>query len=229
MHDTIFISDLEGTKKYYFNAIKRISNNTSVTLTKYNTSEGTPISDNAYREPYEISMEFISSELNKSKNIVEDELSQIYTTDSNTLKDIFFNWKDNFTRLVIQTRHFRYENMVINSIRWNDDNETLGVFNPTIRFSECRVAKIQTTTLGPFNDNETQSSLTTEVNKGNNSGNIIGDVINGIVSVTTGAGAGALVSAGIGSVFGPAGTIIGGIVGGIAGAIYSAGRTFKWW
>lgn len=222
----IFISEMNSDRKYYLSAVTSIRNNARTTLTTYPTSEGTPMSDNAYREPYTITMSLTSSEFNKSKNILDTNEETTLSTDMAKLKQIFFDWRYNFTRLILQTRHMQYINMIITDISWNDDNSTLGKFEPSITFSECRVASIYTEVLGPFDGYESEGTYGAEEYHGNDNGFPVGEVVTGVVG---GAAAGAL----IGSVIPGVGTAIGAVVGGVIGAVWggvsSYGNYVGWW
>ena len=213
----IFISEMNSDRKYYLNAVTGIRNSARTTLTTYPTSEGTPMSDNAYREPYSITMSLTSSEFNKSKNVLDTAEETTMSTDMAKLKQIFFDWRDNFTRLILQSRHKQYTNMIITEISWNDDNSTLGKFDPTITFSECRVASIYTEKLGPFEGYESESTYADEEYHGNSNGVPVGEIATGAVG---GAAAGALIGLKIGSVFPGLGNVIGLGVGAVVGAVW---------
>lgn len=216
----IFIAEMSSDKKYYLKAVTGTQNSSRTTITTYPTTEGTPMSDNAYREPYTITITLTSSELNKSKNIVDTENENALATDMKLLRDIFFNWKENYTRLIIQTRHKQYTNMIVTDISWNDNNSNLGKFDPTVQLTECRVASIYTEIQGPFKGYESEPTYTPEQYHGNSNGLSITGTLGGVA-------AGALIGAKIGGVLGH--PIIGAVVGGVGGAIFAFGKGTGWW
>lgn len=225
----IFLAEMEGSKKYYLKAVTRINNKITTTLTSYPTTEGTPMSDHAYREPYSISVSIVSSELNSSKNfyyISSDNDNSEVIIKSDELKKILLDWKENFTRLILQTRHYQFKNMIISDIDWTDDDNTLGKFDPTITFSECRVASVYTEKLGPFNSDETSGTYNDERDFGNSNGVDVGETIGGTLS---GAVGGAVAGAVLGSVIPGVGNVAGAIIGGCYGAIKSFGNKLGWW
>mgnify|MGYP007084309091 CR=1 FL=1 len=224
----IFIAEMNSTRKYYLKAVTTINNNLSTTLTSYPTPEGTPMSDNAYREPYSINVSLISSELTQIKNIYYyDEDSKLEKTiSSEELKNLLNEWKENFTRLILQTRHYQFTNMIITNMSWSDDSNNLGQFNPSVTFSECRVASVYSEKLGPFEGYESEPKYNPEMSLGNSNGNPAGEVA---YDTITGALGGAAAGAAIGSVIPGIGTAIGAAVGGVWGAISSFGKGIGWW
>lgn len=234
----IFLSEMKGTKKCYLYAVSNIANSSNTRLTSYPTTDGTSISDNAYREPYRISMNVSISELNTSKNSLvetdDDTTENRNTPTMEDLKKLFFSWKENFTRLVLQTRHTQYTNMIITSISWNDNNNTYGTFNPSITFSECRVASIETISVGPCEDASTSASYSQESFRGIHNGSAIGSIASGAVAGTAiGIGGAVLLGASLGgkagTLGGPLGIAIGAGVGLVAGTIYGIGNYLDWW
>lgn len=209
----VYIVENNSTRKYYIKSATGVNNKTTTTLTSYPTAEGTSMSDHAYREPYSITVSLISSELNSTRNFyyTEDNTNLEKTITSQEFKELLFKWKENFTRLTLQTRRFQYKNMIITDITWSDDDNTLGAFNPTITLSECRVATTYTEQLGPFDSYESQGTYGSEKYYGNSNGNDLGETAE---STLGGAVAGAVVGGAIG---GPVGALIGAGVGALYG------------
>lgn len=223
---TIYIAEINTTRKYYLRSVSSIQNKTSKTITSYPTTEGTPMSDHSYRDPYDITVSLMASELSNHKNFYYIDAGNEVTITAKELKDLLFKWRDEDTRLILQTRQTQYNNMIITDISWADNNNNLGAFNPSITFSECRIASIYTKKLGPFEDETDSPRYNDEQNLGNSNGVNVGADLLDIGKSTLGAAA---AGAAIGSVIPVIGTGTGALIGGIYGAVKSFGRKLGWW
>ena len=221
-NETIFITDSEQGVTYYIPAMISSSYNANKTLTEYPTTEGTSMTDHAYKTPDELTMSISVGDIPLkgsfncyyySEEVPEKRVSM--TIDST--KQLLQNWYDRNTRLTIQTRNSLLTNMILCSIATTDGPDNLAVYSPNLRFREARVATLKTELLGPFKTASVQAASTEEENTGNNEGNVVADVLG---STAAGATMGALV----GSVIPGVGTAIGAVVGGAVGFL---GSIFK--
>jgi hypothetical protein len=136
----------------------------------------------------------------------------------NDLKKLLFAWKEEFTRLTIQTRLYQYTNMIITGISFPEDNSNLGQFNPTITFSECRTASIYTEQYGPYDGYESKGTYDEEQDLGTSNGVSVGETVVDFGSSIIG---GAVAGAAIGKFLGGKGVIVGAVIGGAWGLVTS--------
>lgn len=144
---SIFESDKENGKTYYFRTARNVSPTMRTSLTSYPTTEGTPITDHAYRNPTQISMVISASLYGSANNIFYyNSKGQEVALTSPQVKLLIKEWKDNSYRLTINTREsdkfVKFNNMVITNLTWSEDGVSLGVWEPTITFEEIRVASV---------------------------------------------------------------------------------------
>ena len=211
MEDTlqkIFIEDTTTGKRYYLNSIISISPSKEMNLTNYATTEGTSMTDYAYKSPVRLSLSLKFGELNNFKNayIVNDNMEKYYPTCSE-MKKLLNDWFENKVRLIIQTRVETFENMIISSLSDTESDSNLGIYSASLTLKECRVAKIANIKVGPFATKENKVVNNTETNSGNVEGTSVGTTV---LSIAMAAGAGAM----IGSAIPGIGTLAGALVGG---------------
>lgn len=211
MEDTlqrIFIEDTTNGKRYYLNSVINISPSKEMNLTNFATTEGTSMTDYAYKEPVRLSLSLKFGELNNFKNayIVNDNMEKYYPTCSE-MKKLLNDWFENKIRLIIQTRVETFENMIISSLNDSESSSNLGVYSASLTLKECRVAKIANIKVGPFVSKENKVVNNTETNSGNVEGT---NVVTTIASIGLGAAAGAAV----GSIVPGIGTVAGALIGG---------------
>lgn len=144
---SIFESDKENGKTYYFRTASNVAPTLRTSLTAYPTTEGTPISDHAYRQPAQVSMTISSSLYGSANNIFYyNSKGQEVALTSPQVKSLIKEWKDNSYRLTINTREGdkfeKFNNMVITNLSWAEDGTSLGVWQPTISFEEIRIASV---------------------------------------------------------------------------------------
>ena len=144
---SIFESDKENGKTYYFRTASNVSPTMRTSLTSYPTTEGTPIADHAYINPTQVSMSISASLYGSANNIFYyNSKGQEVALTSPQVKLLIKDWKDNSYRLTINTREGdkfeKFNNMVISNLNWSEDGVSLGVWQPTITFEEIRIASI---------------------------------------------------------------------------------------
>lgn len=144
---SIFESDKENGKTYYFRTASNVAPTLRTSLTSYPTTEGTPISDHAYRNPAQVSMTISVSLYGSANNIFYyNSKGQEVALTSPQVKSLIKEWKDNSYRLTINTREGdkfeKFNNMVITNLSWSEDGTSLGVWQPTITFEEIRIASV---------------------------------------------------------------------------------------
>lgn len=144
---SIFESDKENGKTYYFRTASNVAPTLRTSLTTYPTTEGTPITDHAYRNPAQVSMTISSSLYGSANNIFYyNSKGQEVALTSPQVKSLIKEWKDNSYRLTINTREGdkfeKFNNMVITNLSWSEDGTSLGVWEPTITFEEIRIASV---------------------------------------------------------------------------------------
>ena len=144
---SIFESDKENGKTYYFRTASNVAPTMRTSLTSYPTTEGTPITDHAYRNPTQVSMIISASLYGSANNIFYyNSKGQEVVLTSPQVKLLIKEWKDNSYRLTINTREsdrfVKFNNMVITNLTWSEDGTSLGVWEPTITFEEIRIASV---------------------------------------------------------------------------------------
>lgn len=144
---SIFESDKENGKTYYFRTASNVAPTMRTSLTSYPTTEGTPITDHAYRNPTQVSMIISASLYGSANNIFYyNSKGQEVALTSPQVKLLIKEWKDNSYRLTINTREsdrfVKFNNMVITNLTWSEDGTSLGVWEPTITFEEIRIASV---------------------------------------------------------------------------------------
>ena len=144
---SIFESDKENGKTYYFRTASNVAPTMRTSLTSYPTTEGTPITDHAYRNPTQVSMIISASLYGSANNIFYyNSKGQEVALTSPQVKLLIREWKDNSYRLTINTREsdrfVKFNNMVITNLTWSEDGTSLGVWEPTITFEEIRIASV---------------------------------------------------------------------------------------
>lgn len=198
----------EGLNQYYLIGSMMENTTRSNILTQYPTVEGTSFSDHYYREPDSVSFRLKASAISKSL---------IYTSQENELgqrterwlsqkevEALVMRWFSTAARLFITTLRMNFDNQVMTSYSWSDQD--LSLFSPTLSFKEARVQSLRVATiLNP--DQYYQAAFGQSVAVGGSAP--MQDQINwgsALVAGATGAAIGAMVA-------GPWGAVIGGAIG----------------
>lgn len=214
MSDYLFlIVDQVTGNSYYLTNISGVSGGKSSTITRYNTTSGTKISDHLYVNPRSLRFKINTS------HIAMSPCKEIYASGEGVrilsvedLKNIFDTWLTEGRRLNITTFEDYYTNLVLTDIQVNE-SEGLSAWSPSLVFSEVRTATAQTIQLDFPADNKEKAASNPEENTGMGAG----DLVEG----AGGAVGGALLGAAIGSLAGPVGAGVGAAIGAVAGFFYS--------
>lgn len=199
---------------YLLSGISGISGGKQSTVTQYTTPSGKKISDHMYINPRTLSFTLNTSNIamNPNKHYENSVLVNDFS-DVEHIKSTINKWIDNGYRLNIQTFEDRYKNMVLTDVSLNEDSSGIGVWSPTLTFTEVRVAKVETIQLEfpksnheSANENSTQPTGPDNGNDAGVAGNVLGNI-----------GSGAMLGAAIGSFFPGYGTLIGGAIGAVVG------------
>lgn len=127
---TMIVSPTYG--KFYFDAVFSTEHQSNVTVTEHPVQVGAPISDHAYQEPHEVTMEIGMSDA--MKGVGTDHSVNAY----NTLRQIMA--KREPLRLV--TRLWTYQNVVLTSISAPDDQTTMYGLRATVMFKSVNIVKV---------------------------------------------------------------------------------------
>lgn len=198
----------EGLSQYYLLGSMLENTSRNNTLTQYPTVEGTSFSDHYYREPDSLSFRLRASSISRSLiyMIQKDESGGVFERGltQKEVEALVARWFSTAARLVITTLRMNFNNQVMKSYSWSDQD--LSLFSPTLSFSEARVQTLRVATiLNP--DQYYQAALGTSVAVGGSTPMQSG--INwgsALVAGATGAAIGAMVG-------GPWGAAIGGAIG----------------
>lgn len=218
----VYIRDSITGETYFLKAVVAVNPSYTTRVTAYPTSEGTAISDYAYKDPNTLSLSVKDSVFISAKNITRQTDSEAGIRVSvDAFKEQLKTWNTASTRLIVQTRFERFANMVLTSMSWSEGDNNLGIFEPNLSFTEVRIATINTVSIGPFESNVEEVANSSEVATNEKSATATTSDLLG--SVSAGATIGALGGAAIGHPF------IGGVVGALGGVIKGAGDYFGWW
>lgn len=204
--DKIYIIDTETNLSYYFSGINQISPTKTASLTEYNTSEGTVLSDHSYKNPKELNFQIMSSSVQqKSQSYYINSLGSKIELSHDSLKNIINHWWEQSVRLNIQTNHELFTNMTVDSISWTEAEDSWNIYNPTLHFKETRVATLKTSTLKALNV-PLEADYAAEVDSGEENGTasssgittgkVLASVAVGFVGAKIGAKIGALAESG---------------------------------
>ena len=215
---SIFESDKENGKTYYFRTASNVSPTMRTSLTSYPTTEGTPITDHAYRNPAQISMVISASLYGSANNIFYyNSKGQEVALTSPQVKLLIKEWKDNSYRLTINTREsdkfVKFNNMVITNLTWSENGVSLGIWEPTITFEEIRIASVLVKQIKFPATKAVRANNNSQSNAGNDQGTAVAkDFFSTVGGYTT---AGAAI-----------GTVLGGhpIIGACLGAAVGFGK-----
>lgn len=183
---SIFESDKENGKTYYFRTASNVSPTMRTSLTSYPTTEGTPIADHAYRNPAQISMVISASLYGSANNIFYyNSKGQEVALTSPQVKLLIKEWKDNSYRLTINTREGdkfeKFNNMVISNLNWSEDGVSLGIWQPTITFEEIRIASVLVKQIKFPATKAVRANNNSQSNAGNDQGTAVATDFFGII------------------------------------------------
>ena len=175
---SIFESDKENGRTYYFRTASNVAPTMRTSLTSYPTTEGTPITDHAYRNPTQLSMVISASLYGSANNIFYyNSKGQEVALTSPQVKLLIKEWKDNSYRLTINTREGdkfeKFNNMVITNLTWSEDGVSLGVCEPTISFEEIRIASVLVKQIKFPATNAVKANNNSQSNAGNDQGTAV--------------------------------------------------------
>ena len=208
----VSILDNETGIIYYIKSFTTNTTNKTAKITSYATTEGTAISDHAYREPisWEINLEL--SRFTSADNFYYIDDNAQVSLSCDKAKLLINKWFKNFTRLTINTREntdsLRFTNMAISSISESENNSNKGIWSPRISFQEVRVATLLTKpitfpkTISDAVNNQEPSDASNDQGTHITAGGFFGSLV-----------AGATTGGIVGKVFGLKGAVVGAVVG----------------
>ena len=134
------ISAIES-ETYFFDAVMEENHSSRLTITQHPVQDRASISDHAFLEPRELTLEIKMSDV---MGVLVP--GQYADGDSKSVAAYrkFCELQESRAPLVIQTRLKRYENMLIESITTPDTKETKHGLKCTIKFKEIIIAEIVT-------------------------------------------------------------------------------------
>ena len=118
--------------KFYFDAVFSTEHSSNVTVTEHPVQVGAPISDHAYQEPHEVTMEIGMSDA--MVGVGNDHSVNAY----NTLRQIMAKREP----IKLVTRLWTYQNMVLTSISAPDDQTTMYGLRATVMFKSVNIVKV---------------------------------------------------------------------------------------
>jgi hypothetical protein len=220
MEKQILIEDKYSGSLYYLVGVQQVSGTKRSTVTQYPTASGKKISDNAFVEPQTLSFSLITSHLAMTpQKILRKDSKELEELTIKQLKQIISDWQDNAIRLNITTFEGYYTNMVLSTVQ-TTEGDNLGVWQPSLSFTEVREATVEFVQLDFPADAEEKANSNEEQPLGDDIGISAGDV----GEAAGGALGGALIGAAIGSFFPGPGTAVGAVVGGIIGSVVAIVR-----
>lgn len=210
MNKLFLVEDLYNNNVYYLQGVSNVSGTKRSTVTQYTTPSGTKISDNAFVEPKSLTFSILTSHIaTNTQKILKSGDKELQPLTIQDIKDVINEWQDNAIRLNITTFEGYYPNMILSQTQ-TTEGDNLGVWQPTLTFTEVRQADVQYIKLDFPQDAQEKADGTSEQDLGADNGTSVGKVIGG-------AGAGALAGAAIGSFFPGPGTAIGAGIGAVVG------------
>jgi hypothetical protein len=126
---------------YFFDAVLKVDHSNKLRLTSHPVESGASVTDHAFKEPRELTMEIGMSDVCTS--FVDGQFAQ-KASRSVAAYDILTQLQDSLIPLKIYTRLCVYENMLIETIATPEDYKTLFGLRVTIGFREIIVAKTNT-------------------------------------------------------------------------------------
>lgn len=223
--DLVPISVTVNGTTYYFKGSLLQNTTRTNTLTEYPTIEGTTFTDHCYREPESASFEVHASEISKSLvysvEIDSDLVRHEHYLTVEEVIDLVAGWFKNAPRVTVTSLRFVFNNMVLQSYSWSD--EDLSNFNPTLTFREARVARVvdgivenadlwYQAAYGEIKDVGSPTSAQDEVNTASLLGSIGGWAAGGAI---------------VGSIIPGVGTVAGGVIGAGIGALVNGNQVGK--
>lgn len=118
--------------KFFFDAVFSTEHSSNVTVTEHPVQVGAPISDHAYQEPNEVTMEIGMSDAMVGAG--DDHSVNAY----NTLRQIMAKREP----LQLVTRLWSYQNMVLTSISAPDDQTTMYGLKATVMFKSVNIVSV---------------------------------------------------------------------------------------
>lgn len=221
MEKQFLIEDRYSGNIYYFMGVSQVSGNRRSTVTQYPTASGKKISDNVFVEPQNLSFSLLTSRLAMTPQKIlragSSELTELTVQD---IKEVITDWQFNANRLNITSFEGYYPNMVLSGIQVQE-GESLGLWQPTLTFTEVREATVEITKLQFPKDAQEQADGNDEQALGADNGwsaSDYGSVIGaGAVGLLGGVGVGIAIGTAIGTVVPGPGNVIGAVIGGIVG------------
>lgn len=139
----IDISPSTSDGKYVFDAFFTIQHNRELTITESPVQTGANISDHAYMEPKELTMDVGMSEVMRKIDDYHFGITDGKTR-STTAYSTLTKLQEQRVPCNVVTRFGTYKNMLIETISVNDDNTTANGLKATITFKEILVAVVET-------------------------------------------------------------------------------------
>lgn len=140
---------------YYFDAVIRANHFGEVRATEHPIQNSASITDHAYVLPARLALEIGMSD-------AMDRYSRgVYTSDKSKSVSAFVTftkWKDDCAPMTVATRLKTYKNMLVESVRAEDDNRTRHGLRAVIYFRELMLGTVTTRTVSARPDQSTSST-----------------------------------------------------------------------
>lgn len=142
--ETIYMSEQlsNGTEKmYFFDAVFSTNHTSSRTITKHPVQWGAAISDHSFANPASVTLEIGMSDAMDEYSLSSDVFHYGITGKGKSVNAYraFLALADKGNPLILNTRLYRYANMVIQEVRAKDDNTTTYSAKCSIAFEEIIV------------------------------------------------------------------------------------------
>lgn len=210
MNKLFLVEDLYNNNVYYLTGVSNVSSDKRSTITQYTTPAGPKISDNAFVEPKSLTFSILTSHIaTNNQKILRSGSNELNELNIQDIKDIINEWQDKAIRLNITTFEGYYPNMVLSHTQITE-GDNLGIWQPTLTFTEVRQAQVRYVHLDFPADALEKANGNSEQQLGNDNGTSVGTVLGSAAS-------GALAGAAIGSFFPGPGTAIGAGIGAVVG------------
>jgi hypothetical protein len=148
---------------FFFDAVVRAEHSQEMIITRHPVQDATNIADHAYRSPARLVLEIAMSDaVAQYMPLSSSQMSAPYTSDISKSKSAYRTFLDlekQRAALQVTTRLNTYNNMIIQSLRPVEEQETLYALNCTMILEEILVAQIGTTTNMLIPLNPTQKGL----------------------------------------------------------------------
>lgn len=124
---------------YFFDAFLRVDHTTKTTITKHPVQTGAALTDHAFMEPAELSMEIGMTDVNAS--LVKGQFGNSWSR-SVSAYSVLLEMQKQRIPFQVMTRLKVYQNMLIESISVSDDYRTLSGLRATVTMREILVAVV---------------------------------------------------------------------------------------